>query len=581
MSIVSLTDIQVSATNRLLEALHQSESNMRQRIDLLVEMVFELNQSLEIVFTNHAWETCLGYTDVHNTLLTYYILTEDISLFESAINRLNNEATVQVLLRLKHSNGSVLSMETSLARMGDGVLGAFHDITKQIKFQEDLKLLAQFDSLTKLPNRSLFNDRLEQALINYSRNGNSLAIAFLDVDNFKKINDQYGHDFGDKVLFEVARRLSSALRASDTIARFGGDEFIVLLNYVDSIEICSSILQKVLEVLQKPLQIENIEMMVSTSIGVTLYPQDDQAPEQLIRHADQAMYIAKESGKNQICFFDVNAHQNTNSLQKLIFELKTAMRTHALKVVYQPIVNLTNPSVGYAEALLRWHHPYRGLIRPDEFLPLIQTHPVIVELSKYVIESVLQQLTLWNREQFRCRVSINICGLQMQDPSFFDYVERMLETFSEVMPQQVQFEVVETSQLSNLDSIANIINKLKTLGLSFALDDFGTGFSSLSHLRLLPIDSIKIDKTFVMNMLANDEDLHIVTGIVSLSKAFKCQLIAEGVETKEVLQCLRELGCHLVQGYYLSYPLDAQDFLLWASTMLKSDALLDEKSLNE
>lgn len=556
----SLTDIQVSATNRLVEALQLSEHKMRARINLLVEVVFELNDQYTIVFCNDAWERTLGYPHVLHNCLLDYVHDQDIPLLETTLTELKRQKNSQSLIRIKHADGRLLSMEANFVAMEQGVLGAFHDITTQIDAQSALKRLNQYDVLTELPNRSFFNDKLEMALQTHRADQRGLAIAFLDVDNFKKINDTYGHEFGDQVLWHVAQRIRHTLRAIDIVARFGGDEFTILLQNVESEEVCLSVLSKVLQAFATGFLIDDRQLNVTVTIGVTRYPEDMQCSEQLIRHADQAMYLAKESGKSQINFFDAGIHQHVSAQVQMVEQLKQALSDDTLMVFYQPVMDIHSGHVIGAEALLRWQHPEHGALMPDAFLPRIQDHAIASEIDKYVIQKSLQQMDQWNKQGFPIVMSINVSGVQLQSPDFVEHIKYQLSLFPDIRPQQIKFEVVESSHLNNLEYVCQLINHFKAIGISFALDDFGTGFSSLSHLRELPVDTIKIDKSFVIDMLNNDEDLFIVKGIISLSKAFNCKVHAEGVETADVLEILKKLDCQYAQGFLFSSALPPERF---------------------
>ena len=556
-----VNDIHISASNRLLEALQKSENQMRLRINLLVEVVFELNTDGEIVFSNAAWQKVLGYKAVNGTKLSDYIYETDLDLLTNTLLdvRVGQTNTLNILIRFKHCDGHLLTMSANFASMQSGVIGALHDVTKQIQIQNDLATLAHYDPLTKLPNRVLLGDRLEQAIINARRHNHLVAVAFLDLDDFKSINDRYGHQSGDQVLKEFGNLIRGALRETDSIARFGGDEFILLLTELDSMSHCEMVLNRIYEIFQKTIMIDEHEIRLSGSIGITVYPGDYVDAEQLIRHADQAMYSAKQSGKNQIKYFDANSNIEITSKNAVFDQIKNALLQDQFLFYYQPKIDLHTGKIFGVEALIRWQHPEKGFITPGFFLPAIEGHPISLEVGKWVIQNAVKQIHQWNELGLHLEMSVNIGGPQMHDPHFYNFIANTFKTFPGVKPSQIQFEVVETSAIANIELISTLMKKFNEIGISFALDDFGTGYSSLSHLRSLPIHTLKIDRSFVLDMLYNKEDFSIVQSVIALSKAFNCKVLAEGVETVETAQALHALGCDAAQGYFYSPALSSAD----------------------
>lgn len=556
-----VNDIHISASNRLLEALQKSENQMRLRINLLVEVVFELNTDGEIVFSNAAWQKVLGYKAVNGTKLADYIYETDLDLLKNTLLDVGVDQTntSNILIRLKHCDGHLMTMSANFASMQSGVIGALHDVTKQIQIQNDLATLAHYDPLTKLPNRVLLGDRLEQSIINARRHNHLVAVAFLDLDDFKSINDRYGHQSGDQVLKEFGNLIRGALRETDSIARFGGDEFILLLTELDSMSHCEMALNRIYEIFQKTIMIDEYEIRLSGSIGITVYPGDYVDAEQLIRHADQAMYSAKQSGKNQIKYFDANSNVEINSKNAVFDQIKNALSQEQFLFYYQPKIDLHTGKIFGVEALIRWQHPKKGFITPGFFLPVIEGHPISLEVGKWVIQNAVKQIHQWNELGLQLEMSVNIGGPQMHDPNFFDFIANTFKAFPGVKPSQIQFEVVETSAIANIELISTLMKKFNEIGISFALDDFGTGYSSLSHLRSLPIHTLKIDQSFVLDMLHNKEDFSIVQSVIALSKAFNCKVLAEGVETVETAQALHALGCDAAQGYFYSPALSSAD----------------------
>jgi diguanylate cyclase (GGDEF)-like protein len=461
-------------------------------------------------------------------------------------------------------------MSANLVWMESGVIGALHDVTHQIQIQNDLTTLAHYDPLTKLPNRVLFGDRLEQAIINSRRHNHLLAVAFLDIDDFKSINEEYGHQTGDAVLKEFGNLIRGALVETDSIARFGGDEFTLLLTELESLAHCDMVVQRIYEILQNTIVVNGIQIELRGSIGITVYPNDFVDAEQLIRHADQAMYSAKQAGKNQIRYFDTDSNFEIISKNVALEEIKDALSDNQFILHYQPKVELNTGQIFGVEALVRWQHPEKGLITPGLFLPMMEGHSFSSEFGEWVIQTAVKQINQWNELGLHIEMSVNIGGPQLNDAHFFEFVTNTLKAFPGVRPSQLQLEVVETSAIANIELISILMRKFNEIGISFALDDFGTGYSSLSHLRSLPIHTLKIDQSFVLNMLHSKEDLSIVQSVVALSKAFNCRVLAEGVETLEVIQILRDLGCDAAQGYYYSQAIPPTELYKLARSNLSN-----------
>ncbi|MCK5880859.1 MAG: EAL domain-containing protein, partial [Sinobacterium sp.] len=440
-----------------------------------------------------------------------------------------------------------------------------NDITSMKEHQEQLERIAHYDPLTHLPNRSLFSDRLSKAMLQCSRNKHSLAVAFLDLDGFKVINDAYGHDMGDKLLIALSVRIKKALREGDSLARFGGDEFVFILANLDKAEDCEPVLERLLLAASEPVTVNDVIFHVSASIGVTFYPQDNIDAEQLIRHADQAMYIAKESGKNQYHLFDTTQDDAVKAQRQSLEEIRYALDSKQFVLYYQPKVNMRTGKVTGVEALIRWQHPERGLLNPAVFLPVIENSPMSIEVGEWVIDTALTQINQWQQMGLKLpvRTSVNIAAMQLQQPNFTQKLTTLLAAHPDVEARYLELEVLETSALEDVSHISTIMNDCMALGVSFALDDFGTGYSSLTYLRRLPARLIKIDQSFVRDMLIDPDDFTIVEGVIALAKSFKRDVIAEGVETVEHGKALLQLGCELAQGYGIARPMPANDIPGW------------------
>jgi diguanylate cyclase (GGDEF)-like protein/PAS domain S-box-containing protein len=450
-------------------------------------------------------------------------------------------------------------------------VGIFSDITPLKEHRQQLEHIAHYDALTNLPNRVLLADRLQQAMIMSQRRNNSVAVVYLDLDGFKAVNDTYGHEFGDELLIEVSQRMKDTLRDSDTLARIGGDEFVVVLVDLEQMTDCEPLLIRLLQAAAEPVKMGDIILQVSASIGVTFYPQDKVDADQLVRHADQAMYGAKQMGKNRYHLFDIHQDIVIKTQRESLDHIRRALNQQEFTLYYQPKVNMKSGKVIGAEALIRWQHPERGLLPPAVFLPIIESHPISIELGEWVINTALTQMGEWQAAGLHIPVSVNIGARQIQQQDFSANLSALLSKHPDVQPSSLELEVLETSALGDVTEVSAIMHACLELGVSFALDDFGTGYSSLTYLRRLPADMLKIDQSFVRDMLDDPGDLAIINGIIGLASAFQRQVIAEGVETIAHGSQLLSMGCMLAQGYGIARPMPASDLPNWVANW-KPDA---------
>ena len=446
------------------------------------------------------------------------------------------------------------------------------DITSLKNYQGQLEHIAHYDVLTNLPNRVLLADRLSQAMAHCQRHKQSLAVAFMDLDRFKEVNDNYGHDVGDKLLIALSQRMKDALREGDTLARIGGDEFIAIMGDLQNIKLSTAILERLLKVTSDPVIVDGINIQVSASIGVTFYPQDNSGADHLMRHADQAMYSAKQAGKNCYRLFDVEQAYAGEIQLENIDNIRLAMERCEFLLHYQPKVNMRTGAVIGTEALIRWQHPESGLIPSLEFLPAMEGQPVSLEMGEWVIDTALNQISDWQNIGINLPISVNISAYQLQQDDFVIRLKALLATYPEVSPPLLELEILETSALHDIIQVSATMNECHKLGVRFALDDFGTGYSSLTHLRRLPAQLIKIDQTFVRDMLEDADDLAIVKGVIGLAQAFECEVIAEGVETIAHGEALLKLGCELAQGYGIARPMPANKIPEWISNWKTDDS---------
>ncbi|TWX69979.1 EAL domain-containing protein [Colwellia sp. C1TZA3] len=481
----------------------------------------------------------------------------------------------------RRKNGEVCPENLTLSAVKNAAseishyVALYSDITQLNKaHQSQLERMAHYDDLTNLPNRTLLADRLKQAILQSSRHHDALAVAFLDLDGFKTVNDTHGHHVGDELLIIISLRIKAALREGDTLARIGGDEFVLILTDLSKNEECNKVLERLLLTVSEPVTVDNVVLNVSASIGVTLYPQDDVDADILIRHADQAMYIAKQAGKNCYHLFDSALDDAVNIKQENIGNISAALSKREFVLYYQPKVNMSTGAVVGVEALIRWQHPVRGLVPPLDFLPMIENHALSLDVGEWVIGSALSQISQWQSIGLTFPISVNISAYQLQQTGFVERLAALLATHPDVSPHLLELEVLETSAFNDINYIIATMNACIELGVKFALDDFGTGYSSLTYLRRLPASLIKIDQTFIRDMLTDADDLAIVLGVVSLAKAFQLEVIAEGVETIEHGTALLKLGCKLAQGYGIARPMPAGEVLTWLDSWQPDSAWL-------
>ena len=433
------------------------------------------------------------------------------------------------------------------------------EIDKRKTTEKNLEHQAFHDSLTGLPNRALFLDRIEQGIRHASRENSFLAVLFMDLDHFKQINDSFGHSAGDSALISISNRLKSALRKTDTIARFGGDEFTILLSEFKKVEDINAIVSNLFDAIQQPLVINNTELFVTTSIGISVFPNDGTTAEILLRNADAAMYRTKEKGRNAFEFYTEDMTERALEKVHMIANLKRALEQDEFEVYYQPQYDIQKKQLIGLEALIRWQHPDLGFLSPQKFLPAAEESGLIVSLDRWVMRKSLQQMKVWKDEGLALgRLSLN---LTMQHIDQTDFLEFLTNLMAEIgcTGETLAFEITEGQLMTNPEKTIESLNRISELDIKIAVDDFGTGYSSLAYLKKLPVNTLKIDKEFIRDLPGDEDDVSIVKSIIALSKSMNMEVLAEGVETEEQLKFLNEEGCNLTQGYYLSHPKPASD----------------------
>lgn len=437
--------------------------------------------------------------------------------------------------------------------------GSQTDITERRRAEEKLRHDALYDSLTNLPNRVLFMDVLGRAMRRQQRDESyGFAVLFLDLDRFKLVNDSLGHHAGDELLKAFAGRLQTCVRLNDTVARLGGDEFTILLEDTTSIEEAELVAERVMRSLDEPFDLDGNRLYSSTSIGVAMSDREYEGPQAILRDADTAMYRAKAGGKNQVAFFDRAMHKRAKNLLELHSDLRDAVEQNELELQYQPIVELATGAITGFEALVRWRHAERGMIWPDEFIPVAEENGLIVPMGEWVLEEACRQMLAWSNElglRVPLNVAVNLSSRSVTDSELPRTVVRVLERTG-LPPECLTLEVTESAVMSNVHDAVLVVEQLKQLGVRVHIDDFGTGYSSLSYLQRFAVDGVKIDRSFVSKMGESDGPDPIVRAIAALADGMKLHVVAEGIQTRAQAEQLRELGCRYGQGYLFSRPLD-------------------------
>jgi diguanylate cyclase (GGDEF)-like protein len=436
---------------------------------------------------------------------------------------------------------------------------------------QELTYLALHDNLTKLPNRVLLGDRLDRAIQSANRENSRFALMFMDLDGFKTVNDAYGHHIGDLLLVEVAQRIGLNVRSQDTIARVGGDEFVLLASVAEPAD-AATLADKVLTAIQEPFQVAGRLLRISTSIGIAIYPGNGARQDDLLTNADAAMYHAKVSGRNAYCFFEASINAHVHEQLQLVQDLRLALERHELILQYQPKFTAPNGPVIGVEALVRWAHPTRGLIAPDQFIPLAEKTGLIVPIGEWVLDEACRQISEWREAGRRdWTMAVNLSALQFGHASLIQTVREALKRHA-LEPGCLTLEVTESTAMRSADASLRILQQLRDMGVSIAIDDFGTGYSSLLYLKRLPASELKIDRGFIRDLARDTEDAAIVSAIVALGQTLNLNIVAEGVETSAQQEFLTRLGCNSLQGFLLGHPMSADHLI---------EALSQENVLND
>jgi len=554
-------------------SLKLSEERWKFALEGAGDGVWDWNMQTNEVFRSARWKEIYGYTkdeigttaedgrklmhpdDLPHAIDDIYAYLEGkTSLFVSEFRLLCKDGSWKWTL----SRGMVVS------RSADGkplrMIGTHTDITARKEAEAQIMRLAHFDGITGLPNRVLFIDRFKQELKKAHRSNQSLTLMYLDLDRFKEVNDTLGHDMGDLLLKETAQRLVGCVREVDTVARLGGDEFTLLLNGLDNQAVTDRIAQKVLDRLAQPFHIGSELVYLSTSIGISIYPDDGSDVEGLLKNADQAMYVAKQNGRNRYHYFTPVMQEAALGRMRLISDLRIARATNQFRVFYQPIVELASGDIYKAEALIRWQHPTHGLVSPAEFIPVAEDTGLIIEIGDWVFTNAINQVAQWKLHHPNFQISINKSPLQFRSSnvSCTYWIDRMKALG--LSGKSIAVEITEGLLLDASDIVTGQLDAFRNAGIQIAIDDFGTGYSSLAYLRKFEIDYLKIDQSFTANIHEGSSDMILCEAIIAMAHKLGMKVIAEGIETQEQLALLTSAGCDYGQGYWFSRPVPADEF---------------------
>ncbi|VUD47726.1 Cyclic di-GMP phosphodiesterase Gmr [Thalassocella blandensis] len=536
------------------------------------ESILIADAQLKVLSVNGAFEEVTGFEEgeiLGTDALQVGIKLHTYSHIHNILAILQERGYWQGELKNRRKNGEDFPCWFSISQVNntkgkpENFIITFNDITEHKNSRAKIEFLAHHDSLTGLPNRILLNDRLDMAISFAQQNSSSLGVLFIDLDRFKNVNDSLGHAVGDEIIKDAGKRLSNIIQAGDTVSRLGGDEFVLVFPKMGDAERLADTTVKICEVLREPYLINGINLHMTPSIGIAIYPDDGLNTDALIKNADAAMYLAKERGRNNFQFYTPALNARTLDRLKLENDLRQSISQGNFSLHYQPQVEGRTGKTWGAEALVRWNHPDRGLISPTEFIPLAEETGLIIPLGEWVLKEAAQQMVYWHKNGFPDLViSVNISALQFQQPDFMEKVLNIVKE-AEADPKFIELELTESVLMSDIDASVETLKSFSELGYRIAIDDFGTGFSSLNYLRHLPIHLLKIDQSFVREMNSEKASLAIVNSVISLAHSLGMDTIAEGVESEDECKVLCERGCGYIQGYYFSKPMPAEQFEAW------------------
>jgi len=550
--------------------IHDAQlSKLSSVMEQTADIVIVTDTAGKIEYVNPSFEKITGYTYTEAVNNTPHLLASGKhkpEFYKHLWDTITTGNSYSNIFINRRKDGSLFYEEKTITPIKDYAGKITHfvstgkDISERIQVQERLQHMAHHDALTDLPNRNLFLDRLQQSLTRARWHNRLVAVMFLDLDRFKNINDTLGHTVGDQLLLQLSERLGNSVRDGDTIGRFGGDEFAILLDDIDSDNHISSLAEKLLATLTKPFKINKQELFVTASIGISIFPNDGEDSDTLLRNADVAMYRAKDLGKNNYQFYSDDLSARIFERMTLETHLRHALERNEFILYYQPQIDTRTQKIMGVEALLRWQHPEFGLVTPNNIVPLMEETGLIEKVGRWVLETACRQSRTWHDAGWSyLHLSVNISSRQFNDPDFISSVHEII-TSTGINPEFLELELTESMLMRNASATINALNSLNALGVRFAIDDFGTGYSSLSYLRRFPIDTIKIDRSFIHDVTDNPDDAAIASAIIVMAQSLSLNVIAEGVENQQQLEFLSSRDCHYLQGNLFSRPLPAEEF---------------------
>ncbi|MBE9221664.1 EAL domain-containing protein [Cyanobacterium stanieri LEGE 03274] len=552
--------------NQVEKALQESEEKYRAVVRQISEGIVLVDPiTKEILEANSAYCDLTGYRGEDILSLKIYdLMAVDKEIIDSIIDKIHHYRLDLVQESLHRcQDGSLLPVEVNISMIfysaKEVICYAVRDITERKISEEMLRYQASHDLLTKLGNRNFFNEQLYKAIANASTYEQKIAILFIDLDRFKNINDTLGHHIGDQFLQSVAKRLEKSLRNVDFIARWGGDEFTILLSNIKTSDEVAKVAQRILDSVKKPIQILEFQLYASLSIGIAIYPQDGDNPDTLLKNADVALYRTKELGGNSYQYYQPFMNQQHTELLQMESYLYDALTNKEFELYYQPQIDITKQKIVGMEALIRWNHPLLGRVAPNNFIPIAEETGLIAPIGEWVIEESCRQNSIWHDLGYGdLKVAVNISARQFQHKNLVYTIANIL-TKNGLSPQFLEVEITESSIIQNPDLAKKILTQLDELGIVVAMDDFGTGYSSLGYLKKFPFSKIKIDQSFVRELKNKQEDLAIISAVVILGRGMNLQVVAEGIENAQQLKLLRDLNCTTMQGYYFGKPMNAKE----------------------
>jgi len=577
--LILWTMIDITEQKEAEDRLEKANFNFSQYLKVIDDIeigIFVVNEDYTVRFMNNTMKKWFGdqegnicYSSVAglNTPCSYCKLHEVLKTKEKVVYEptlQNGEAFHIVATSIKNPDGTYSKMEV------------IRNVTKEkddeVQLLEQKKLLeyqATHDALTGLYNRAALQERLEEALSHSKREQTKTALLFIDLDRFKEINDSLGHDIGDKVLIEIAKRLQSKVRKEDVLARLGGDEFMIIVENIKNKDDIGFLASKLVKAFEAPLEIEGYKLYLSCSIGISIYPDDGEDVSSLLKFADSAMYKAKAEGRNNFQFY--SKEMTLHAFEQILMqtELKSALEKQEFTVHFQPQVNIIDNSFVGVEALIRWEHPEFGLIPPAKFIPVAVRSGLIVEIDRFVMHQAMQEYKKWESKGYAPNtLSLNLAVKQLYEKDFIDFLHESIKKY-DFDPKKLELEVIESQLMKRPQEAVEILNNISDMGIKIAVDDFGTGYSSLSYLKRFPIDKLKIDRSFIQDVPTDEEDKAITKAIIAMAKSLNLIAIAEGVETHAQKRFILENGCELIQGYFYAKPLPADEIESFAKSLLE------------